>query len=133
MDSRVYALLDKGVITRIEGEYTLPTDLDGWTLIDYGTPCDRLNLAQTHYLPKSLTDERGVYRYKYVMDEDGAYVEERTEAEMDADYRKIPKPKYTQTIELSREDFDLLDVEDEVIYHIYEEDGTMTVKMGVNA
>lgn len=36
------------------------------------------------------------------------------------------------TIEISREDFDLLDVEEEVIYHIVEEDGTITIKKGRN-
>lgn len=42
-----------------------------------------------------------------------------------------PKPKES-TIEISREDFNLLDVEDDVMYHIIEEDGTITIKKGVN-
>lgn len=42
-----------------------------------------------------------------------------------------PKPKES-TIEISREDFDLLDVEEEVIYHIVEEDGTITIRKGEN-
>lgn len=37
-----------------------------------------------------------------------------------------------ETVEISREDFDLLDVEQEVIYHIFEEDGTVTVRKGEN-
>lgn len=37
------------------------------------------------------------------------------------------------TIEISREDFDLLDVEtDGTIYHIVENDGTITIKKGEN-
>ena len=42
-----------------------------------------------------------------------------------------PKQKES-TIEISREDFNLLDVEDDVMYHIIEEDGTITIKKGVN-
>ncbi len=80
--SKVYALIDEqGRITRIEGSYTLPDDLTGWEYIDEGVG-DRYNLAQVHYLPKPLTDDRGVYRYKYI---DGEIVE-RTQAEIDADY-----------------------------------------------
>ena len=40
-----------------------------------------------------------------------------------------PKPS---TIEISREDFELLDIEEDVMYHIIEEDGTITIKKGVN-
>lgn len=80
--SRVYALVDgHNRITRIEGEYTLPADLEGWALIEEGEPCDRLNLAQTHYLPKGLMNDEGIYLYKYEYGE----VLERTEAEIDAD------------------------------------------------
>lgn len=65
--SRVYAKLDDGGnILRIEGEYTLPDDLSGWTLIDEGTPCDRLNLAQSHYFPGGIYTEYGIPRYKYI-------------------------------------------------------------------
>ncbi len=65
--SRVYILVDNdNYITRLEGEYSLPSDLDGWILIEEGDACDRLNLAQTHYLKKSITDEEGNYNYKYV-------------------------------------------------------------------
>ena len=35
--SRVYVLTDSvGRITRIEGEYSLPANLDGWVKIDEG-------------------------------------------------------------------------------------------------
>lgn len=40
--------------------------------------------------------------------------------------------KTPSTIEISREDFELLDVEEDVMYHITEEDGTITIKKGVN-
>lgn len=43
------------------------------------------------------------------------------------------KPKQTPIIiEITREDFDLLDVEENVTYHIAEEDGTVTIRKGVN-
>ena len=35
-------------------------------LIDEGEPCDRLNLAQTHYLDKPLINDEGEYNYQYV-------------------------------------------------------------------
>ena len=80
--SKVYALIDaQGRVTLIEGGYTSPNDITGWTYIDEGVG-DRYNLAQVHYLPKPITDERGLYRYKYV---DGEIVE-RTQEEIDADY-----------------------------------------------
>lgn len=33
---------------------------------------------------------------------------------------------------ISREDYDLLDVEQDTTYHIIEEDGTVTIRKGVN-
>lgn len=81
-NSKVYAMIDaQGRVTRIDGGYTTPTDITGWTYIDEGNG-DRYNLAQSHYLPSGITDDRGIYRYKYV---DGQIVE-RTPAEIDADY-----------------------------------------------
>ena len=45
--SKVYIQTDTdGRILRCEGQYTLPSDLDGWTLIDEGYG-DKYNLAQT--------------------------------------------------------------------------------------
>lgn len=89
--SRVYALADaQNRITRLEGEYTLPADLTGWTLIDEGYG-DEFNLAQTHYLPKPLYSEHGVMRYKLV---DGKVVE-RTSEEIESDKAKLPKPEPT--------------------------------------
>lgn len=84
--SRVYILVDEeNRVTRIEGEYTLPSDLTGWIKVDEGEPCDRLNLAQSHYLDKPLMTDDGVWQYKY----DGTIIE-RTEAEMDADRTPTP-------------------------------------------
>lgn len=89
--SRVYVLTDaQGRITRLEGEYTLPSDLTDWTLIDEGYG-DAFNLAQTHYLSKPLYTEHGVMRYKLV---DGKVVERTTE-EIEADKAALPKPEPT--------------------------------------
>ncbi len=87
--SRVYVLTDaQGRITRIEGEYTLSADLTDWVLVEEGVPCDRLNLAQTHYLDKPLYTQDGVMRYKL----EGGKVIERTAEEIEADKAKLPKP-----------------------------------------
>lgn len=37
-----------------------------------------------------------------------------------------------EIIEISREDFDLLDVEQDAIYHIIEDDGSITIRKGEN-
>ena len=64
--SRVYILTDEaGRVLRLEGEYSLPADLTGWTLIEEGPACDRLNLAQTHYLNGPLYDYQGRPRYRW--------------------------------------------------------------------
>lgn len=65
-------------------------DGDGWIQIDEGYG-DKYHHAQNNYLPKPLTDERGVYRYKLV---DGL-VAQRTQAEMDADFDARPAPEST--------------------------------------
>lgn len=91
--SRVYILLDeKERIVRIEGEYSLPADLTGWTLIEEGAPCDRLNLAQSHYLDGGLYTMQGIPRYKY----NGGACVLRSEAEIAADRDALPRPKPSQ-------------------------------------
>ena len=91
--SRVYILLDaQNRITRIEGEYSLPADLTGWVLIEDGAPCDRLNLAQSHYLDGGLYTMQGIPRYKY---EGGACVL-RSEEEIAADVANLPRPEPSQ-------------------------------------
>lgn len=84
--SRVYVLLDsESRVLRLEGEYSLPADLTGWTKIDEGYG-DKFSLAQSHYLAKPLYDG-AVLRYKLV---DGKVVE-RTAEEIEADKAKLPK------------------------------------------
>lgn len=64
--SRVYILTDEaGRVLRLEGEYSLPADLTGWILIEEGPACDRLNLAQSHYLDGPLYDYHGRPRYRW--------------------------------------------------------------------
>ena len=64
--SRVYILTDEaGRVLRLEGEYSLPADLEGWVLIEEGPACDRLNLAQSHYLDGPLYDYQGRPRYRW--------------------------------------------------------------------
>ena len=90
--SRVYILLDeKERIVRIEGEYSLPSDLTGWVQIDEGYG-DRFSLAQSHYLDGGLYTMQGIPRYKY---EDGVCVL-RSEAELAADRDALPKPQPSQ-------------------------------------
>ena len=90
--SRVYILLDeKERIVRIEGEYSLPSDLTGWVQIDEGYG-DRFSLAQGHYLDGGLYTTQGIPRYKY---EGGACVL-RSEAELAADRDALPKPQPSQ-------------------------------------
>ena len=85
--SRVYVLLDsESRVLRLEGEYSLPADLTGWTKIDEGYG-DKFSLAQSHYLEKPLYDG-AVLRYKLV---DGKVVE-RTAEEIEADKAILPKP-----------------------------------------
>lgn len=82
LKSHVYIKVDDhGRITRCEGEYTLPSYLTGWILIEEGQPCDRLNLAQSHYFPGGLYTMDGIPRYKW----DGTQAVERTEEELDTD------------------------------------------------
>lgn len=91
--SHVYIKVDEqGRITRCEGEYTLPADLDGWTLIEEGAPCDRLNLAQSHYFDSGLYTIDGIPRYRW----DGTQAALRTEEELEADRANIPEPAPTQ-------------------------------------
>ena len=90
--SRVYVLTDsESRILRLEGEYSLPADLTGWTKIDEGNG-DKYALAQSHYLAKPLYDG-AVLRYKLV---DGKVIE-RTAEEIEADKAKLPKPVIPKT------------------------------------
>lgn len=77
---RVYIKTDsKNRITEINSELFIP-DVSGWVEIDSGDG-DKFAHAQGNYLPRSLRDENGVYRYKFI---DGA-VCERSYDEMAVD------------------------------------------------
>lgn len=90
--SRVYILLDeKERIVRVEGEYSLPSDLTGWVQIDEGYG-DRFSLAQSHYLDGGLYTMQGIPRYKY----EGEVCVLRSEAELAADRDALPKPQPSQ-------------------------------------
>lgn len=90
--SRVYILLDeKERIVRVEGEYSLPSDLTGWVQIDEGYG-DRFSLAQSHYIDGGLYTHDGIPRYKY---EGGACVL-RSDEELAADRDALPKPQPSQ-------------------------------------
>ena len=96
MKSHVYIKADdRNRIVRCEGEYTLPADLDGWILIDEGEPCDKRNLAQSHYFDGGLYTMDGIPRYKW----DGSAAVLRTEDELEADHAAIPEPKPSKTVE----------------------------------
>lgn len=88
---RVYIKIDsKNRITAVNSEIFI-SDTSGWVEIDNGDG-DRFTHAQGNYLPMPLTDENGVYRYKY---ENGA-VRERSADEMAAD---LPTPEISITTE----------------------------------
>ena len=81
---KVYIKIDhKDRIININSEVFI-SDFSGWIEIDNGEG-DKYRLAQGNYLPKPLTDENGVYRYKYV----NKKIVERSAAEIAAD---IPDP-----------------------------------------
>ena len=102
--SKVYIQTDaEGRILRCEGQYTLPSGLDGWTLIEEGPPCDRLNLAQSHYFDGGLYTMDGIPRYRW----DGTQAVLRTEEEMEADRAARPEPEPTEQEQL-RADVDFL-------------------------
>ena len=58
-------------------------------LIEEGPPCDRLNLAQTHYFEGGLYTDDGIPRYKL---EDGQTAA-RTDEEIEEDRAALPEPK----------------------------------------
>ena len=87
---------DDGRITDINSDAFL-TDTHGWIPLDSGFS-DKYHHAQGNYLPKSIMDERGIYRYKF---EDGKPVE-RTQEEMDADYvPPAPAPESTDSARIT--------------------------------
>ena len=94
--SHVYIKTDEqDRIVRCEGEYTLPSDLSGWILIDEGEPCDKRNLAQSHYFPCGLYTMDGIPHYRW----DGTQAVLRTDEELETDRAAIPEPKPSKTVE----------------------------------
>ena len=79
----------------------------GWVKIDEGYG-DRYHHAQGNYLPGTLMDDRGLYRYKLVCGK----IVERTQDEIDADYTPPqPLPTVEQrltTLESSTDDIILM-------------------------
>lgn len=85
--SKVYVKTDEqNCIVGLDGGYTTPADLAGWTQIDEGYG-DKYNLCQSNYLPKPLYAEGGFPQYKLV---DGKVVE-RSAEELEADRLPVVK------------------------------------------
>ena len=94
--SHVYIKVDEqNRIVRCEGEYSLPSDLSGWILIDEGAPCDKRNLAQSMYFDGGLYTMDGIPRYRW----DGSAAVLRTKEEMEAERAAIPATKPSKTVE----------------------------------
>lgn len=92
---RVYIKIDsENRVTAVKSEVFI-SDTSGWVEIDNGDG-DRFTHAQGNYLPKDITDENGVYRFKF---ENGAICE-RSEGEMAADM-PVPEPTPPTNAELA--------------------------------
>ena len=92
---RVYIKIDsENRVTAVKSEIFI-SDTSDWIEIDNGDGV-RFVHAQGNYLPKPITDENGVYRYKF---ENGAICE-RSEEEMTAD-TPIPEPEPPTNAELA--------------------------------
>ena len=92
---RVYIKIDsENRVTAVNSEIFI-SDILGWVEIDNGDG-DKFAHAQGNYLPKPITDENGVYRFKF---ENGA-VCERSADEMAADL-PIPEPVPPTNAELA--------------------------------
>lgn len=85
------------------------SDLTGWTAIDEGIG-DKYAHAQGNYFEKSLTDDNGIYRYKY---SNGA-VYEKTEEEIETEISALPKPPMTE-LELLKAQIKALSDENEFL------------------
>ena len=84
---------DKNRITAVNSSAFL-SSLEGWQEIDSGFG-DKYHHAQGNYFDQPIMDDRGIWRYKL---EDGKPVE-RTQEEMDADYKPpVPKPSEADRI-----------------------------------
>lgn len=99
-ETKVYIRVNgSGDIIAIDGGATAANiiDVNDWIEIDSGIG-DRYYLCQSHYLDKPLMDDRGVMRYKYIGGNIvgrsriavGNGIVEKTDAEMDAEYKARP-------------------------------------------
>ena len=93
---RVYIKIDsENRVTAVKSKIFI-SDTSDWVEIDNGDGV-RFVHAQGNYLPKPITDENGVYRYKF---ENGT-VCERSADEMAADM-PIPEPEPPTNAELAQ-------------------------------
>lgn len=101
---RVYIKIDsENRITAVKSEIFI-SDTSDWVEIDNGDGV-RFVHAQGNYLLKPITDENGVYRYKF---ENGAICE-RSEEEMAADM-PVPEPEPPTNAELAQAIAELAEV-----------------------
>ena len=101
---RVFIKIDsKNRVTAINSEIFI-SDTSDWIEIDNGEG-GRFAHAQGNYLPKPITDENGVYRFKF---ENGAICE-RSEGEMAADM-PVPEPTPPTNAELAQAIAELAEV-----------------------
>lgn len=94
--NKVFALVqNNGCIAAVNSDAFL-TDTTGWTELDAGEG-DRYVHAQAHYLPGSLRDDAGRFRYKLV---DGA-VAERTDSKLNDDLeQRKTEPTDIETLKI---------------------------------
>lgn len=89
---KVYIKTDSaGNITDVNSNIFI-SNLTSWIEIDEGAG-DKYAHAQGNYFEKSLTDDNGIYRYKY---SNGA-VYEKTAEEIEAEIAKLPVPPPSET------------------------------------
>ena len=101
---RVYIKIDsENRVTAVKSEVFI-SGTSGWVEINNGDGV-RFVHAQGNYLPKPITDENGVYRYKF---ENGAICE-RSEEEMAADM-PVPEPEPPTNAELAQAIAELAEV-----------------------
>lgn len=89
---KVYIKIDNNSNITAVNSGIFISDLTSWIEIDEGNG-DKYAHAQGNYFEKPLTDDNGIYRYKYL---DGA-VYEKNEEEIEAEISSLPKPPITET------------------------------------
>ena len=89
---KVYIKIDNNSNITAVNSGIFISDLTDWIEIDEGIG-DKYAHAQGNYFEKSLTDDNGIYRYKYSK---GA-VYEKTEEEIETEILKLPVPPPSET------------------------------------